>query len=339
MHLPCRLGACRLVFLVLFFFRIMIGMLDMSRAQLEPFRAFHYFHEKLNVYIKVSIAGAILLSTHAVDPARPRELGRLIKSAHPAWNMPPIHEFCLDHQRDIYRSTSAFAIVSLFSAFDDFMSGIEADQHHLVEVAENASAATEDGPNNSDDSDMDIEKERLFKLYARCGWSSDAIERYRPMLKYFRLIRNCIAHRSSRASRALEDQSADANLHVVIKPFLERTTIAAPTFKQGDQIFVDPTLAITCSDLLRKVAADCNEKFINSIGEDGFMRIVARNALLGGRPIKTNAYKSAEAVLNLALTERYRVRLPSRLYASARLKQLGVWKDFLKKFQAIYGLA
>ena len=75
---------------------------------------------------------------------------------------------------------------------------------------------------------------------------------------------------------------------------------------------------------------------MDTIGVEGFLRIVAHNLMLSDRAVRTDAYKTPEAVLNLALSERYRVPVADRLAPAAALKQLGIWKAFAKEFDRKY---
>lgn len=301
--------------------------MDLSRAQLDAFRGLHYFHENLNIHIKSSTAGIILLADAAGTNIDPRHMGELIRRSHPAWNSPPVHQLDLDIYKRIYCSVGAYAIVAIFSALDDFLTGLEADISRF-EAKGNPVARQ---PKVADNDQV----EPIESLYNRYSWPTTGITSVLSALRYFRLIRNCLAHRSSRASLALSDHSKDQAFQAEMKGLLERTTPSAPTYERNEEIFVDPTLAIGCSDVIRTIAADCNRKCLKLLGIDGFLLLVCQNL---GNPQKcsTAAYKSPEAVLNLALIERYRVGVADRYEAPKEVQRLGLWKDFYKSFQANY---
>jgi hypothetical protein len=228
----------------------------------------------------------------------------------------------------MYGAVGAFAIVSLFSAFDDFLNGVEAD------IARHAGyGGKSPTPEGGDELDED---DRLTKLYRRYGWDTKGIKHLLPVLAYFRLMRNCICHRSSRCSKALADLSTDDDLKEAFHGLLVRTNPSHPAFDYNQEIFVEPTLAISCSDVLRKICSDCNRKYIDHIGVDSFLRIVVHNLLFTGRKVRTDAYKSPEAVLNLALSERYRVPVNDRLEPAKALARIGIWKEFVREFNVVY---
>lgn len=299
--------------------------MDLSRAQLEPFRALHYFHEQLNIHVKSSTAGVVLLANAAGNSTDPKALGRLIEQVHPAWNSSPIHELSIDLYKRVYCAVGAYALVSLFSALDDFIVGLEADiaryEHSSGQVVPKFEVRDEAG------------EEPLLNTYVRFGWDVAGIAELIPVLRYFRLMRNCVAHRSSRASKALSEHSKSESLRTAIAGLLERNTRAAPEYEHRDEIFVDPTLSICCSDTIRTVAADCNRAFVRMMSEKGFLLLACGN-LKKRNSYGTAAYKSPEAVLNLGLVERYRVGLSDRYEAPKKAREFGLWKDFYDSFEA-----
>jgi len=230
--------------------------------------------------------------------------------------------------KQLYGAVGVFAIVSLFSALDDFIDGVEADISRHTSYGNTVTTY--------DASKVPDEEDKVHKLYVRYGWSTKAIARLLPALKYFRHIRNCIAHRSSRCSKALAELSVSDEVTKAMKPLLDRTTKSHPTFSYEDEILVEPTLAIACSDVLRKICGDCNRQYISTIGHDSFLRIVMHNLLFKDKIVRTAAGKTPEAVLNFALSDRYRVPVTDRLEPAGELKRIGVWKEFFRQFKVVY---
>ena len=75
--------------------------------------------------------------------------------------------------------------------------------------------------------------------------------------------------------------------------------------------------------------------------EEALSRVRRIQALLSPgptleKPVRTDAYKTPEAVLNLALTERYRVPVEDRLIPTSVMKKVGLWKDFIDAFDRGY---
>jgi len=315
-------------------------MIDISEAQLDPFRAFHYFHEAINIHIKVSMSAALVLVRETGEPSDSDGLANLIKQAHPAWNTPPIRGLSLSGQRELHKAVASFALVAVFSAFDDLLSGTEAELNRFAARAkktDNKTAKVAQSPAKQEETeDEEDASEKLVNFYIRYGWSTHPIEGLLPLLRYFRLTRNCIAHRSSRASRALSEHSQNDSLQKAAKPLLDRNSKELPQFEVNGEVFLESTHAIMCSHILRALAEDCNRNLIDTLGVDGFVRAIAHHTMFGDRIVRSEAYRTPEAVFNFAATDRYRARLGSRMDSITEMKRLGIWKEYLSTFKRKY---
>lgn len=311
-------------------------MIDLSDAQLDPYRSFHYFHEDINIHIKISIASAALLVRHTADPSSNLALGEIIKLSHPAWNAPPIWSMSTDNQKNIYRSISAFSIVSIFSAFDDHLVATQAelDRHYSNQKKPTISEVPRKKPPNQGN---DTSTEHVINnFYQRAGWNIQKVNSLLTIAHYFRICRNCIAHRASRSSSELESFSKSRDLHQFITPLLESGSNGIPEHSIDDNIFIDPTLAILCSHVLREIAKDMNENLIQTLGMDGFLYAVAHHSMFSDRTVETNAYRLPEAVFNNALIKRYRAKVLHKHDSIAELKRIGIWKDYVRCFEKKY---
>jgi hypothetical protein len=323
-------------------------MIDISNAQLDPYRGFHYFHEDLNIYLKVSLSSALLLVRHSAEPQDHDKLHDLIKLAHPSWNTPPVRNMSLAIQRKSYASISAYALVTVFSAFDDFLIGTKAELHRFQSTPKSTSshdanestpfsAARADAVAREDDDDEDDSEERLRAFYSKNTWDSTSINIFLKVVRYFRLCRNCIAHRNGRASRALVKHSSDAELHGLVSSLLDKASNGLKKYLINEEIFIEPTQAILCSHLLRKIALDANVQLLRTLGFDGFLRSVAHHTMFGDSIVRSEAYKTPEAVLNFALTDRYRATMSNREECVQEMKRLGLWKKYIIEFEKKYG--
>lgn len=284
------------------------------------------------------MAAAVLLVRHVGAPTDSSALGELIQLAHPAWNSPPIWGLEIKNQRAFHDSVASFAIVACFSAFDDFIVGTEAELSRVGESAAGKVGQSGKGEccpkERSADDNEDDEAERFFNLYKRHEWSVAGIEEWKPVLRYFRLIRNSIAHRASRASKALAEHSVSEELKNRLANLLDASANGFPIPLQDDHLSLDPTLAILCSHVLRQLAQDANRRLVESLGEGGFLRSVAHHTMLGDKVVRSPyAYRSAEAVLNAALTERYRVRVQNKTDAIEAMARHGLWRDYVRAFE------
>lgn len=318
-------------------------MIDISSAQLEPFCGFHRFHEEVNVYLKVTLSAALLLVRYA---SAEDEIADLIKLTHPSWNNPPVRSMSIALQRGTHDWISSFALVAVFSAFDDFLTGTEAELHRFQNRVGSLGHGDDqrpegdagDGGANSDDADAKAEH-RLLGLYLRTGWATHSIQPYLKAVRYFRICRNCIAHRNGRASQALVDLGKDDDLHAGLSLLHDRASTGLRSYELNDRIHVEPTQAILCSHLLREIAVDANRRLISMLGLDGFLRSVAHHTMFGDAIVRTPAHRAPEAVLNYALTDRYRARVDDRLDSIQEMKRIGLWKEYIATFDRKYANA
>lgn len=319
-------------------------MIDISTAQLDPYRGFHFFHEEVNIYVKVSLSAALLLIRQTANPKDSDELHDLIRLTHPSWNTPPIREMSLDLQRRTYGSISAFSLISIFSAFDDFIVGTSAELHRYYSSGPGkqpvklvgAKVPIQVETSHQNDDDDDDSEERLRAFFDKNGWDSAAIVPLLPIVRYFRLCRNCIAHRNGRASRALVKCAADDEIHKQIKVLLDTSSDGLKKYSINDYVFIEPTQAILCSHLLRRIAQHANGQLLNTLGLDGFLRSVAHHTMFADQIARTDAAKTAESVLNTSLTNRYRAKVSDSKVGIQEMKRLGLWKRYLEEFNRKY---
>lgn len=301
-------------------------MIDISEARLQPFKAFHSFHERINVHIKVASAAALLLVRYAAEPSLKDQLADLITASHPSWNAPPLRDVSIDVQRSQESAISAFALLATFSAFDDFLVGTEAEVSRGGRTDNLQAVSFEDADGIEDEEEK---VDRVFRLYATQNWSTSGIAKLKPILRYFRLCRNCIAHRSSRASKALADQSTAPELKSALAKLQAYPDRGLKSFNVNEDIYIPPTLAIMCSHVLRLIALDANGKLVNTLGLDGILRSAAHHAVrlnseLGGKP-----RNRPEAIMNAFLTKS-RIRLEFRDDSIKEMKRIGIWAQYVK---------
>ncbi|MGH8819187.1 MAG: hypothetical protein ACREX5_21505 [Achromobacter pestifer] len=305
-------------------------MIDFSNARLQPFQAFHAFHERINVHIKVANAAALLLVRHAGDPTLRDQLADLIVSSHPSWNAPPVRDLTVDVQRAQDSAISAFALMAVFSAFDDFLIGTEAEISRGLGAGNSKRVEIDDSQSTEDDAEAEEEKvDRVFRLYEAMSWTTVRIEMLQPLLRYFRLCRNCIAHRNARASKALAEQSTDPEILVSLGTLQEGPERSLMTFIVNEDIHIPPTLAIMSSHVLRLIAIDVNDKLVSTLGLDGILRSVAHHSVRLNDELGGKARKRPEAIVNAFLTKS-RIRLGSRHESIAEMKRVGIWTPYLK---------
>lgn len=303
--------------------------MNIENVNTEPFVGYHLFHEHINVTIKILTASLNNTIAHVTSSEDDKELGNLIAKTDPAWNLPPIWSFSGMSEEQVYGFVSELGLVSAFSALDDFFDGVEAEierwNSKIVEVERMKPADC-----------YDKADEKVLTIYKKYGWDTNRIDKYIPVLKYFRFARNCIAHRNSKASPALTEYSGSSELDKEFsRNFKNKTISALPIFQRDEKVVIDPKLAIFASHILRCICKDVNQILLDFLGEDGVLNMAAQHGFLRVKPVETDAYRTPEAIFNFILTDRYRVMLKDDREAINRASSLGIWKPCLNQFEAL----
>ena len=91
---------------------------------------------------------------------------------------------------------AVLAIVQIHSALDDFSTALRAEHSRWCAIAGMTCLPVRH-------QSADAEDEPLWKICQDLGLQSTSIVAWRPLLALFRVMRNCIAHSSGRASAHL----------------------------------------------------------------------------------------------------------------------------------------
>lgn len=154
-----------------------------------------------------------------------------------------------------------------------------------------------------------------------------------PLLRYFRLARNCIAHRSSRASPALSDHSQDDGLQKAAKPLLDRNSKELPRFEVNGEV---------SWSLLTQ---SCARTFLGPLPRTAIRTLLARLELMVWcEPLLITSCLVIESCIRGPIGH-LKLSLSSRPPAGtarawdhqrttiAVIKQLDIWKEFRSTFE------
>ncbi len=222
-------------------------------------------------------------------------------------------------------------LMRIFSAFEDFLIGIKAEYDRFEhEVFQKSSATSSTGGRD------DIGLRQLCRFIKIPISSLDAIL---PILDYFLVLRNCLAHRSGRANFALVTHSSSIELRVAMENWPVRpgrTLPELPQIVQGKQIPLLARHAIFAGLVCRELAKLINDHLVAHIGAKGIVFMAAHHCSLKEEPLVNAPRKDAEAVVNEILCSRYRVRMKGGHEAMPLLRDLGRWKDCQLRFRQLY---
>jgi hypothetical protein len=304
------------------------AVLDVSAARLPPFSAFSALHEYVNEYVKVASASIGLLVRNVGDPTGKDLLADLIKTSHPSWKYPPVRDLTLEVQRTLEESISSFAVLSAFSAFDDYLVGIEAEMSRVNEKKMARLRRMLSATDELEDQGFD----RIMRLYGKAGWKIEKIQELSEVVRYFRLCRNCIAHRASRASRSLAEHSRSPALREGFLRLQKGVDRGIKEFEVDERVHLPHTFAITCSYVLWVAALDINQKVVGTFGVDGILKSATYHACRQQNGYVPRRRQNVVKVINRVLNA-YRVKGVGRDNVIPEMKRIGIWDDYVSSVQ------
>ena len=300
--------------------------MDIRDANTEPFFRYYRFHEEFNRHIKV-VTGALGLvlresasttGTNIRLPTDGEPWGTHTEWKRPSTVVPPAKCFI-----------SQLGVVRVLSAFEDFTVGLESEHSRY----KNLMTAPQRGTSPQQTS---LEGEKIEAAYRRLGWDIEDINELLPLLTYFVIVRNCIAHRSGRASDELLQCAKGEKLKHSLSQWEASTRKPPPklpTIEVGETIPLLPRHAVLASAVCYRIAFDSNNKLREFLGIRGFVYMAAHHAILADDRIGYNLAKTVRAAVNFALTDRYHVVVDDAHESIAHLKAINRWEACATAFR------
>ena len=294
---------------------------------MEPFHRYNNFHNEVNLTLKVLSGSAKHTAKYLRSPGCTERLGDLIIAADPSWNKPPLWTYEPETEDRIVGQIGNFGVFSVFSAADDFADGIEAEVARWEDFSGGKVAV------------RNAQSEyRLMRLIQRHGFNTTGIDNDLTVTEYFQTVRNCLAHRDGRASPSLSALSKLPEMAAAYSSFTRRASKELHVFTVDEKISIHPKVAIFYSYITRRIAMSVDRQLLDLVGEPGFINMAVAHVFSKERPIRSHAYKSPEAVINSALTGRYRASsVGSNADTVKMLRKIGLWQRCRDGFDLHYG--
>ncbi len=305
--------------------------MNIEKANTEPFYRFLRFNEKFNRSVRIAIGALGKVAKTEANRLNKLNLIKLPTDGEP-WGSQTKWKTTTRAIPDAKRFISQLGIVLVFSAFEDLLISVKAeyDRYSGFRGLGNASGV----PNGSDSEGL-----APGRLYRQLQWDAAEFDRVIPLFEYFESVRNCIVHRSGRASKRLIANALKPELAACVEGWHQPTgkrLPSLPTAFVDEEIALLPRHAILASEVCYRIALDLNARLRRFLDAQGLVCMAAYHFLLSGKPILTNARKSPSAVVNMALAGRYRVSLASREEATSLLKAMGKWKACISAFKNLF---
>ena len=226
----------------------------------DPLRNFLDAHARLNDYIKVSTAAVDFLKHSTTDEKElSARINQLILDAGERWTSKTINK-PYDYLSEVRNDLSKSAVINVYSAFDIFLSQVSG---HMSEHANKELIA------DSDDVKEVPEVSRITNFYKKLNWEITTIRPVLPVFRFYKVLRNCVAHNMGLANAALIAIANSAEFEFAIKTWktkFPKKTISSPPVILDKAISLDPHHAITYSDACLRIARDMNLKMFGELG-------------------------------------------------------------------------
>ena len=199
-----------------------VRAMDISQAVTEPFAQFLDFHDAFNHQFKAGVTAIRHISDEAAGPngqaVRTAFVSRMEKNWRDRHDWSSVSAILDRAAEDACR----LAIVQIHSALDDFSAALRAAHSRWCAAAGIAISLhlAMKAPNEED--------EPLWKVCQDLGLESANIVAWRPLLALFRVMRNCIAHSSGKASGHLAFMASSPALAQVLKSWPRRPGSKSP---------------------------------------------------------------------------------------------------------------
>jgi hypothetical protein len=308
--------------------------MNIETANTEPFYRFHRFHEEFNRNIKVAF-GALQLLGHSAS-AEVTEGSKLVilPTGGEPWGDGTKWRSLAPVSSQASKFLSQMGLVRVMSAFEDFLTNVKAEHDRYANLPLGTAVDSPKLPEDEDDS-----KEVLVRLFAQLGWDMKPIAFLVPLFDYFSIARNCVVHRSARASEALVEQAQSSALAACLAAWPSARGKKLPTLpnvEQSREIPFLPRHSILASEVCYRAAEYVNTRLASFLGESGIVYMAAHHTLLADERIPTAAKNSADRIVNYALAGRYRVVDLDPLESVKLLKQLDCWRKCLRRYEKLY---
>lgn len=255
----------------------------MENFKSEPFQKFLYSHTRLNNYIKVSTVAVDFLYKSKEDPKELSEhINTLILEAGERWT-PRIIKNLEDEVMQLKNDLSKTGIIWVYSAFDVFFKQAEGQLSSFF------SKSSED-KNVSKEDELEEKKEsKIIALYAKLGWSMDNIKGILPVLKFYEVLRHCVAHNIGYPTKKLIEISKSNDFQIAIKNWETKyikKKISDPPIVTNNAIELKPHHCIMYSETCLRIASDINARIFKKFGLNWFVGLTIRNHLIETSKLK-----------------------------------------------------
>jgi hypothetical protein len=268
--------------------------MEFEAAISEPLARLITFHNAFNRNIKLSF-GALALLSEQFSSGNHSGAFELPTGTEP-WGRETRWRSLDTPLRDSAIFLSELGIARAAAAFEDYTTGAkgEFDRASLVEVGAKKNGVP-----------------ALHGFDAIVGVETADIADVVRMAEFFDVARNCVVHRSNRASAQLATMRSDSSLLETLKRWPKRVgrwTVSLPPVVEGRIVEWRPRHAILSSDVFYRAAVTLDRALVRRMGAGALVRMAAHWCFFADPAAPCEAKHSPETMIRSQLTDRYKVR-------------------------------
>jgi hypothetical protein len=181
--------------------------MNIKGANTEAYYRFFRAHEDLGSNIKLAYGAlhAISQDEKPMTSGRTRNLIFLPTGGEP-WGNNTRWRSVRARIPNVRQLISGMGLVLAASAFEDFLTNVHSERTRFFDFTRKQKSPEQASEEGNED------RERLRLLFNSLEWDISPIEYLLPLYDYFVIVRNCVVHRSGRASPALVEKAESSAL-------------------------------------------------------------------------------------------------------------------------------
>ncbi len=303
--------------------------MNIENAISEPLRRFVEFHNKFNRNIKITSGSLTKIGSDFIDG---RGIYELTTGEEPWAPLSLGKNIGHDEINEAHQFIAELGIVRAASAFEDFETGIQAE----LDRANGIGITNGNTDENFEEGDGDTST-KIDRITSRLGIHSDDIADKINIIKFFKIARNCIVHRSNRANSQLTEMAQSENFRGALERWPTRGRngewpLSVPDVEQGLDVKWLPRHAILASAMYYDIGVTLDRALVRLLGNSGLVYMVAHWCFLAESIVYCHASTSPEIMVKHQMMARYRVQDVTDEEVISSLEQIDKWQHICTAF-------
>lgn len=294
--------------------------MDISAALTESGVRLVAFHDAFNRNVKVTFGALEAVNGLAEEGAA---VVALPTGGEP-WGKETLWRTLDNPVKDAARFLAEMGIARAAAAFEDYLVGAKAefDRAGLLEAQPKANGTS-----------------ALQGLDSIFGLDSGSLDDETRLATFFDVARNCVVHRSNRASDELFRLRRDEGLASTLERWPKRVgrwSVALPDIEKDTVVDWRPRHAIMASDVYYRCAMKLDRRLVQLLGPRGLTGMAAHWCFFADPPAPCLAKLDAGTMVRSQLTSRYGVRSVDAASVILELRKSERWDDVRRAFERMY---